>query len=371
MTTSRIIRHITIAVAAFFPGVGIAGESASYKVPPAFTPLPLGEVKPAGWLKDWCQQAAAGITGHSDELDPLFAKGWMDANFKASSTGAQGGDKVVGYAMEQAGYWIDGAVRLARLVDDEKLLAKCHTRFETVLKRVEAGETPVTSKALWEAGEKWGHWPMAIMGRAMLAEYSRTGDKRYLDAIAKNLRRLPEIQRREKILPHPPPGPATGEPRSDVGSPPPWWSEQPAYRCAHSARRAKPGNPATPRVARTRHRPWQGGQPFQLRSIRPCGHRERIHENPRHRLFVFRRQIMAAFFRSWLRGFREKRNDALRPDQRPRTRRRRRPIFRQRIVQRGRLRVVVHLDAARNWQVILRRPHRTRRLQRRSQRYFP
>ena len=185
MTTSRIIRHITIAVAAFFPGVGIAGESASYKVPPAFTPLPLGEVKPAGWLKDWCLQAANGITGHSDELDPLFAKGWMDANFKASSTGAQGGDKVVGYAMEQAGYWVDGAVRLARLVDDEKLLAKCHVRFETVLKRVEAGETPVTSKKLWEAGEKWGHWPMAIMGRAMLAEYSHTGDKRYLDAIAK------------------------------------------------------------------------------------------------------------------------------------------------------------------------------------------
>ena len=54
-----------------------------------------------------------------------------------------------------------------------------------MLKRVEAGETPVTSKALWEAGEKWGHWPMAIMGRAMLAEYSHTGDKRYLDAIAK------------------------------------------------------------------------------------------------------------------------------------------------------------------------------------------
>ncbi len=142
-------------------------------------------MKPAGWLKDWCEQAAAGITGHSDELDPLFAKGWMDVNFKATFTGAQGGDKVLGYAMEQAGYWIDGGVRLARLIDDEKLLAKCHRRFETVLKRVEAGETPITSKALWEDGEKWGHWPMAIMDRAMLAEYSRTGDKRYLDAIAR------------------------------------------------------------------------------------------------------------------------------------------------------------------------------------------
>jgi len=162
-----------------------ADADSGYSVPPAFTPLPLGEVKPAGWLRDWCQQAADGISGHSDELDPLFAHGWLDVNFQATSTGAQGGDKVVGYAMEQAGYWIDGAVRLARLIDDETLLAKCHTRFEVVLKRVEAGETPVTSKALWEAGEKWGHWPMAVMGRTLLAEYSHTGEKRYLEAIAK------------------------------------------------------------------------------------------------------------------------------------------------------------------------------------------
>jgi uncharacterized protein len=180
----RDLRLICIA-ALLTCGTAPAEPDHGYQIPPAFTPLPLGEVKPAGWLKDWCEQAADGITGHSDDLDPLFAKGWLDANFKATSTGAQGGDKVVGYAMEQAGYWIDGAVRLARLIDDDKLLAKCHTRFETVLKRVEAGETPVTSKALWEAGEKWGHWPMAIMGRAMLAEYTHTGDKRYLDAIAK------------------------------------------------------------------------------------------------------------------------------------------------------------------------------------------
>ncbi len=174
-----IFRYASIAV--FLAAPLLAQEP----VPPAFTPLPLGEVRPTGWLKDWCKQAAAGITGHSDELDPLFAKGWMDRDFKATSTGAQGGDKVIGYAMEQAGYWIDGAVRLARLIDDEKLLAKCHTRFETVLERVEAGKTPVTSEALWDAGEKWGHWPMAIMGRAMLAEYSFSGDKRYLDAISK------------------------------------------------------------------------------------------------------------------------------------------------------------------------------------------
>jgi hypothetical protein len=167
-----------------FPQADAQEGASPQGVAAVFTPLPLGEVKPAGWLRDWCQQAADGITGHSDELDPLFAKGWLDASFKASSTGAQGGDKVVGYAMEQAGYWVDGAVRLGHLLGDEALLAKCRVRFNVVLERVAAGDPPVTSKKLWEAGEKWGHWPMAVLGRAMLAEFTATGDRRYLDAIA-------------------------------------------------------------------------------------------------------------------------------------------------------------------------------------------
>lgn len=48
--------------------------------PPAFTPLPLGEVKQAGLLLDWRRSAANDITGHTDELDPLFEKGWLDAD---------------------------------------------------------------------------------------------------------------------------------------------------------------------------------------------------------------------------------------------------------------------------------------------------
>ena len=159
---------------------GLPGIGKETELPQVFTPLPLGEVKPAGWLRNWCQDAASGITGHSDDLDPLFARGWMDGRIKATGKGAQSGDKMVGYALEQAGYWVDGAVRLAHLVDDEALLAKCRVRFETVIKRVEAGKPPIPSTKLWEAGEKWGHWPMAVMGRAMLAEYSFSKDPRYL-----------------------------------------------------------------------------------------------------------------------------------------------------------------------------------------------
>ncbi len=195
-TTLLLAAGMMVAIPA-----GNAAESApsSYKVSPAFTPLRLGEVRPTGWLRDWCQEAANGITGHSDELDPLFARGWMDAKIVAQGTGAQSGDKMVGYALEQAGYWVDGAVRLAHLLDDEALLAKCRVRFDTVLKRVEAGTPPVPKTDLWFAGDKWGHWPMAIMGRALLAEYSFTGDTRYLRALEKIYADYPQYNAGKKF----------------------------------------------------------------------------------------------------------------------------------------------------------------------------
>ena len=192
----RILMTLSITALVSF---AMPAPGAETNIPPAFTPLRLGEVKPAGWLRDWCQDAAHGITGHADELDPLFARGWMDADIKATGTGAQAGDKMVGYALEQAGYWVDGAVRLAHLIDDDALLAKCRLRFETVLNRVEAGNPPVPKTNLWLAGETWGHWPMAIMGRAMLAEYSFTGDDRYMRALERIYANYPQYNAGKKF----------------------------------------------------------------------------------------------------------------------------------------------------------------------------
>ena len=181
----------SILVLASMPAA-TAAESTGYKVPPAFTPLPLGTVKPAGWLRDWCQDAADGITGHADELDPFFKMGWLDlqegwdSGFGTQAGRTQTGDKKLGYALEQAGYWIDGAVRLGYLLDDKALLAKCQIRFDAILGRVEAGQPPMNVNTdMWKNGQKWGHWPMAIMGRALLAQYSATGEARYLRALEK------------------------------------------------------------------------------------------------------------------------------------------------------------------------------------------
>lgn len=164
-----------------------AGAAEAYAKPPAFEPLPLGAVRPTGWLRDWCQTAARGITGNADKISPVIGKGWVgEARVDVKKSAMQTGDRPKGYMLEQAAYWLDGAVRLAHLLDDKALLAKCRLRFDAVLDRVEAGLPPMNVNGdMWQRGEKWAHWPMAVLARALVAEYSATGDPRYLRGLEK------------------------------------------------------------------------------------------------------------------------------------------------------------------------------------------
>ncbi len=78
--------------------------------PAAFEPLPLGSIKPAGWLKEQLRIQADGLGGHLDEF-------WPDIKDSAWF-----GGKAEGW--ERVPYWLDGLVPLAYLLDDAALEAK-------------------------------------------------------------------------------------------------------------------------------------------------------------------------------------------------------------------------------------------------------
>src|SRR5262245_8258697 len=76
-------------------------------LPRAFEPLPLGQVRAAGWLRSQLEIQANGLTGHLHEFWPDVARSqWV------------GGD-VEGW--ERGPYWLDGLVPLAHLLDDGRL----------------------------------------------------------------------------------------------------------------------------------------------------------------------------------------------------------------------------------------------------------
>ncbi len=87
--------------------------------PPVFAELPLGAIKPAGWLKAQLKLQADGLGGHLDEFWPdIKDSAWI-------------GGKAEGW--ERTPYWLDGAIPLAFLLDDAALKAKVKRFVDYIL----------------------------------------------------------------------------------------------------------------------------------------------------------------------------------------------------------------------------------------------
>ena len=90
----------------------ISGLASPDKLTPlAFCMLPLGEVRPTGWLQRQLRIQADGLGGHLDET-------WADVG---SNSGWLGG---AGESWERGPYFLDGLVPLAFLTENPALIAK-------------------------------------------------------------------------------------------------------------------------------------------------------------------------------------------------------------------------------------------------------
>ena len=83
--------------------------------------LPLGSIRPAGWLREQLLIQARGLSGHLDET-------WADVG---PDSGWLGGG---GESWERGPYYLDGLIPLAYLLDDPALKKKGAT-----IRRLDAG----------------------------------------------------------------------------------------------------------------------------------------------------------------------------------------------------------------------------------------
>ncbi len=153
------------------------------KIKPAFLPLPPGAVEPAGWLRDWAMAARDGISGHLDEYHATFRDGWKGISITAPGAEPDG----MGWPLEQSAYWLDGALRLGFILHDEALIRKIRARLDPVVDGVRKADFG-TSLIYWKKGykpEEFNGWAHSQMGRALVALYLGSGDKRVLDALVK------------------------------------------------------------------------------------------------------------------------------------------------------------------------------------------
>lgn len=153
-------------------------------LPKPFMELPIGSVKPAGWLQVQLVAMKNGSTGH---LDSLYSKVMGKRN------GWLGGD---GDVWERGPYWLDGLVPLAYILNDKELKDKVQPWIEWAIKNQRAdgyfGPLPAATPPAPEPGlqrdraEDW--WPKMVMLKVLKQYYSATGDKRIIDLMTRYFR---------------------------------------------------------------------------------------------------------------------------------------------------------------------------------------
>ena len=143
--------------------------------PLALTPLPLGTILPAGWLRKQLHTQADGLSGHLDEFWPDIADSqWIGGN-------AEG--------WERGPYWLDGLVPLAVLLNDEKLLGKARRWMEYILAHQHADGWlgPLLDDRPYDV------WPLTVLCKAMLQYEEATGDARVIPAMLRAMEKVRQV----------------------------------------------------------------------------------------------------------------------------------------------------------------------------------
>ncbi len=137
--------------------------AAGPEVRSAFRILPLGAIKPRGWLRDQLKIQANGLTGHLEEF-------WPDLG---PDTAWKGGP---GEGWERGPYYLDGLVPLAYLLNDPGLIQKVKPWMEWMLSssRPDGWFGPAKNK---------DRWPLAIAMKVLTQYYDATGDARALNTM--------------------------------------------------------------------------------------------------------------------------------------------------------------------------------------------
>jgi uncharacterized protein len=152
-----------VAVSETTPSVQSATKNRAPLGSSTFNPLPLGAIRPSGWLRTQLQIQANGLGGHLDET-------WADVG---PNSGWLGG---TGESWERGPYFLDGLIPLAYQLDDSRLKTKAQRHIDWTLNNQQSnGMIGPHSNDDW--------WPRMVMLKALTQYQEATGDERVIPVL--------------------------------------------------------------------------------------------------------------------------------------------------------------------------------------------
>jgi DUF1680 family protein len=144
-----------------------------------FTPVKLGCIKPAGWLREHFKRELDGFAGHLDELTVAASSAtFFDRR-------AYGEDSSSYWDAEAVGNWMDGVSQSSKLGDSREVWEKCETFVKGLLRTQEAdGYIGIyTPEERFQKKRNDGElWALSRALLILINYYDFTGQREALDA---------------------------------------------------------------------------------------------------------------------------------------------------------------------------------------------
>jgi len=143
--------------------------------------LPIGSIKPKGWLRSQLELEANGMTGHLEEISK-----WC--KFENSAWASPTGQGQFGW--EELPYWLKGFGDLGYVLQDQKIIQEARKWIDATLSSQEPDGYfgPRANKTGLEG--KPDLWPHMVMLNVLQSFYEYTGDERVLPFMTRYLKWL-------------------------------------------------------------------------------------------------------------------------------------------------------------------------------------
>jgi len=143
----------------------------------AFDALPAGAVKPAGWLRTYMEKQAKQLGSQLPNVSWPFTEAYWKGEEQGESW----------WPWEQKAYWVDGATRLATVMDDEALKHRVLETINYTLSHA-APDGYLGPKYFENPKGDFHRWPQNVFFRSLMAtaEANADGGRHIADAMRKH-----------------------------------------------------------------------------------------------------------------------------------------------------------------------------------------
>ena len=144
-------------------------------MPLNFIKLPIGSIKPGGWILKYLQLQRDGLTGHLGEISA-----WLDKKNNAWFSGNGEGD----HGWEEVPYWLKGYGDLGYILNDDTIITETKKWLEKVFESQQP-DGYFGPKIKLDKDGNFDLWPNMIMLWCMQSYYEYSHDERVLPFMTK------------------------------------------------------------------------------------------------------------------------------------------------------------------------------------------